>query len=195
MQNRASMQDFVISLLKNNIPSEYTYHNYEHTLYVQQKVKDLAAQLHIAAHETMLLDTAALWHDTGYINVYQGHEEESCRLATQQLPGYGFNAGDIEAICGMIMATKVPQKPMNLLQEIIADADLAYLGTNEVAAIAENLFLEMQFLSPELTRAEWNKKQVSFLENHQYFTSFYQRTREPLKQRYLDQLRTSITSV
>ncbi|RYZ30979.1 MAG: HD domain-containing protein [Chitinophagaceae bacterium] len=188
MQNNEAMQAFVIDLLKKNIPAAYTYHNYLHTLYVQEKSKELALQEKLDENEMRLLNVAALWHDTGYINVYKGHEEESCNLATEYLPGYGFTENEIDKICGMIMATKIPQTAHTIAEKILADADLAYLGTIDAAEIAENLFKELNSRNAQLTKTEWQHQQINFLTSHQYFTDFYKKNYEPVKQRYLFQL-------
>jgi uncharacterized protein len=189
MPTKASMQDFVIHMLKKNIPSSYAYHNYAHTLYVQDKAMEIGRHEQLNAQDMKLLNTAALWHDTGYIHTYKGHEEESCTMTKEYLPGYGFNEADISSICGMIMATKVPQSPTNLLEKIIADADLAYLGTIGAAEKAENLFKEMRSVNPSLTLSEWNSTQVSFLESHKYFTKYYKEKKEPVKNIYLAELK------
>ena len=135
-----------------------------------------------------LLTTAALWHDTGYIHTYKGHEGESCLLARQYLPGYGFTAEDINKICGMIMATKIPQSPQNKLEEIIADADLEYLGTSNAAVLANHLFRELNAIDPLLTEADWNRTEIDFLTAHKYFTGYCKANKEHIKQSYLQSL-------
>jgi uncharacterized protein len=184
MQNKKTMQAFVIDMLKNKLPANYYYHNYEHTLYVQQNVFEIGKHENCTEREIELLSTAALWHDTGYINTYYGHEEASCVLAKKHLPLYGFVAEDITIITGMIMATKIFQTPKNRLEEIIADADLEYLGTTDVAEKAHLLFREMKSLSPSLNEAAWNKMQIAFLETHHYFTTYCKINKDPLRHAY-----------
>lgn len=183
------MQDFVINMLKEKIPSAYTYHNYQHTLYVQNMARELGLQEGLNKHEMELLHTAALWHDTGYIHTYKGHEEESCVMAREYLPGYGYDQAAVKQVCGMIMATKIPQAPVNLPEKIIADADLAYLGTTGAFEKAAALFQELQSINKDLSKEEWNRQQVSFLASHRYFTHQYQLKKEPIKQAYLAQVR------
>jgi uncharacterized protein len=184
MQNKKTMQAFVIDMLKNKLPANYYYHNYEHTLYVQQNVFEIGKHENCTEREIELLSTAALWHDTGYINTYYGHEEASCVLAKKHLPLYGFVAEDITIITGMIMATKILQTPKNRLEEIMADADLEYLGTATAAEKAHLLFKEMQSLSPTLNEAAWNKMQIAFLETHHYFTNYCKVNKDPLRYAY-----------
>ena len=188
MHINQQMQDFVISLLKNKIPTAYFYHNYEHTLYVIDKAVEIGQHENCTPKEMELLSAAALWHDTGYNNTCDGHEAESCVLAQKYLPEYGFIMDDINSICGMIMATRIPQSPQNKLEEIIADADLEYLGTESAGVKADLFFNELQHLNPSLTKAEWDKTQISFLQQHHYFTGFCKENREQVKSAYLQWL-------
>lgn len=189
MQNKTAMQQFVIALLKDHLPENYYYHNYLHTLYVVAKAAEIGRHEHCTEKEMELLHAAALWHDTGYVKTYIGHEEESCLLAKKYLPGYGFNETDIYGICEMIMATKIPQSPKNKLEEMIADADLVYLGTSDAAEKATDLFKELRSLNPSLTMAGWNQMQIAFLSAHHYFTQYHSERSEPVKQAYLAQLK------
>ena len=182
------LNDLVISLLKTKIPATYYYHNYEHTLYVLDKAIEIGIAENCTSEEMKLLATAALWHDTGYIHTYKGHEEESCLLARQYLPGYDFTTADIDKICGMIMATKIPQSPQNKLEEIIADADLEYLGTSNAAVSANNLFKELNAIHPLLTEQDWNNTEIDFLTAHRYFTGYCKANKEHIKQAYLKSL-------
>ena len=182
------MKEFVINLLNSNLPPNYYYHNYEHTLYVLDQVLEIGEHENCTADEMKLLSAAALWHDSGYIKTYVGHEEEGCVLAKQYLPGHGFPDEDIDKVCGMIMATKIPQSPKNKLEEIIADADLEYLGTDRAAVLANNLFKELNTLNPLITKEAWNKTEIDFLTAHHYFTGYCKENKEHIKQSYLKSL-------
>ena len=89
------------------------------------------------------------------------------------------------------MATKIPQSPTNKLEEILADADLEYLGTNDVEIKAGNLFRELQSLDPSITEGLWKQIQISFIQKHHYFTRFCIENRETVKQKYLNKLAQS----
>jgi uncharacterized protein len=88
----------------------------------------------------------------------------------------------------MIMATKIPQLPKNKLEEILADADLEYLGTPDYENKADDLFWEMKYVDPSLTEEKWIRIQISFLQKHRYFTKFCQLNREPVKLTLLNKL-------
>jgi HD superfamily phosphodiesterase len=192
MQSKEHMKELVINLLKDNIPQNYYYHNYLHTLYVHDTALEIGRHEKCTAEDLDLISTAAFWHDTGYIRTYKNHEEESCNLARQYLPEYGYSAQDIDTVCGMIMATKIPQSPKNKLEEILADADLEYMGTTGFDSTADDLFKELNSVNPDLTAEKWTEIQISFLQNHHYFTRFCVENKEPVKQDYLNKIKNGI---
>ena len=182
------MKPFVEDMLKTKLSPFYYYHNVHHTLYVYDKVIEIGQQENCSEKEIALLKAAALWHDTGFINSYANHEKESCILAQRYLPEFGYPPADINTICRMIMATRMPQSPQNKAETILADADLEYLGSAGVEEKAEDLYKELQHLNPSLTKAQWLKTQISFLQAHRYFTRFCKENRQPAKQVYLNKL-------
>src|ERR1700682_1533637 len=161
---------FLLNKLENELPPDLNYHNIHHTREVMAASEELAATENIAGDDLMLLKTAALFHDSGYLSVYDGHEEASCELAISFLPDFGYSSENIREICQLIKATQMPQTPLDKKSEILCDADLYYLGTNDYRENAENLFLEMQTMGIIKHRTEWTEKQIKFLEDHKYFT-------------------------
>lgn len=183
------MKKFVISMLTEKLAPYHYYHNIEHTLYVYENVKKIAKHEHCTEEEIGLLKAAALWHDTGFIHHQKGHEEESCVLAKTYLPQFGFQEHEITDVCGMIMATKIPQNPKTKLEEIIADADLEYLGTEHAEKIALRLYRELKNSNPNLDITQWNEMQIAFLSAHHYFTDYCKKHNSKNKQAYLDELK------
>ncbi|MDQ6891043.1 MAG: YitT family protein, partial [Bacteroidota bacterium] len=161
---------FLIQKLENELPKNLTYHNAGHTKDVVEAVNHLAASENISGYELMLLKTAALFHDSGLLETYKGHEEISCKMAKKWLPQFEYSEEDIEKICALIMATKMPQAPRSRLEEIICDADLFYLGTDSYEAKAEKLYKEMHQAGLIKNRNEWRHTETVFLQTHHYFT-------------------------
>jgi HD superfamily phosphodiesterase len=139
-----SIYNTVITLLENHLPAYITYHNAAHTKGVVETTEKLADAEEVDEEEKLLLLTAALYHDTGFLRTYKNHEEASCTIARESLPKYGYTASQIEAICRIIMATKLPYHPTDKLQQIICDADLHYLGTDQYFSTAEKLIAEFK---------------------------------------------------
>ncbi len=77
-------EKYIIELLRSKLPSNLCYHDLEHTYIVLKKSMEIAREENITEeHDLNLLKTAALYHDSGFINVYDNHEEESCRIAAR----------------------------------------------------------------------------------------------------------------
>lgn len=161
---------FIINKLETGLPNYITYHNAPHTISVIAAVLQLAKSENISDDDLVLLKTAALFHDTGFLQHHDNHEEFSCKIARKHLPSFNYSAEQVERICEMIMATKIPQSPLNHLSKILCDADLHYLGGEHYNTIAEKLFTEYRKLGVVKTQAEWDHKQAAFLSNHKYFT-------------------------
>ncbi|MBK7243054.1 MAG: HD domain-containing protein [Saprospiraceae bacterium] len=188
------MFEFVKQLLLDKLPVNYYYHNFAHAQYVLKKVTEIGRQENCSKNDLSLLKTAALWHDVGFINKNIGHEEEGCLIVKKYLPDYSYTNSEIEIICGLIMATKIPQSPNTKLEQIIADADLAYLGFRGAHSKAKLLFKEMQSLNPTLSEEEFIDIQISFLQNHNYFTAYCQNKTTLGKLEYLKSLMNKIPS-
>jgi uncharacterized membrane-anchored protein YitT (DUF2179 family)/predicted metal-dependent HD superfamily phosphohydrolase len=161
---------FILQKLEKELPNYLSYHNAQHTTDVIQYAKDLASSENISDSEVNLLITAAIFHDAGFLETYSGHEQVSCSMAEKFLPQFGYTNEDINLVCLLIMATRLPQKPKSKLAQILCDADLYYLGTDSYKSKAENLYLELHSVGLVRTREEWMEQQVKFLRVHRYFT-------------------------
>ncbi len=170
-----------ISDLEKNLPAYLTYHDFNHTRLVLEKAILIGKMEKITDYELFLLKIAAIFHDTGFTVSTENHEAESCKIAQRELTDLGFAKTEIDKICGMIMATRIPQEPNTHLEEILADADLEYLGTDDFEAISQKLYLEFKHFRPELTIQQWNDIQISFFTKHHYHTEYCRKNREPLK--------------
>lgn len=194
MNYRAAKQ-FIFKRLRAELSDKLFYHGLHHTLDVLKVAKELCASERVARHDAMLVKTAALFHDAGFVkNKHTNHEAEGCIIVRENLPDFGYTAADIEVICGMIMATKIPQSPRNLLEEIICDADLDYLGRDDFHAIGNTLFEELKAYQLIGEERAWNRLQVSFLSAHKFFTNTNKTLRDPVKHQYLEQLKQLVAT-
>lgn len=166
------------------LPSHLTYHNLNHTTYVLEKAVFLAEQSEVSPSDLELLKLAALFHDTGFIDNPKDHEEKGCKIAKSYLTEE-YSEAQLSKIYGMIMATKIPQSPTTLLEKILADADLEYLGTDLFEQIGESLFTELKHFNPNFTAQAWDELQLVFMQKHHYHTDYCQKYREPKKQENL----------
>ena len=183
---------FILQKLENELPENLTYHNLAHTKEVYEAAIRIGKDENISDEEMKLLKIAALYHDSGWTFSDTEHEMMSCELAMKYLPEYGFTHDEIEVVCKLIMATRLPWSPDNHLQKIIVDADLDYLGTDRFFPRAEALRQELVSLGRLPESADWNKLQVKFLETHKYYTPSSIKSRAQKKQENLEQLKKQL---
>ncbi len=163
---------YLMPKLEDALPAKLQYHNAAHTKSVIAATEQIATAEGVTGEGFFLLKTASLFHDAGFLKAYKDHEEASCQIASEALPGCGFSVPQIEVVCQIIMATKLPQNPSDILQQIICDADLHYLGTASYFSGAESLYQELKATGQEISRKDWSKLQVQFLTSHKFFTRF-----------------------
>lgn len=194
MADFAAAEKFILTKLGNELAPDLTYHGRHHTLDVLDAAMKIANEENISEDEKKLLRIAALLHDSGFLRAYKGHEEMGCDLANTILTTYEFNDEQIKLICGMIMATKIPQTPHTQLERIIADADLDYLGRDDFYPIGNTLFEELKVYQNLTDEQKWNTIQLNFLRSHHYHTAFGKRNREPNKQKHLKEIEQLVAS-
>jgi uncharacterized protein len=124
----------------------------------------------MSADDNRLLLIGAYYHDLGFIYQRQDHESISIQLASQILPKFGYMNSQIAIIRGIIQATRVPQSPTTILEMIMADADLDYLGQEYFWERSNDFRHELANFGKEFTNEEWCTYQVEFIQSHHYFT-------------------------
>ncbi|GAB1449177.1 MAG: phosphohydrolase [Bacteroidia bacterium] len=188
----AGANQFILEKLKRELSPKLYYHSVEHVLDVHEQAMAMAQKEKLSSYEKNLLSTAVYYHDSGFLFQTNGHEERSCEIAGGILPQFGFTETDILQIQDLIRATRIPQTPKNLLEEIICDADLDYLGRDDFFDIGQLLFRELCDLGVLKTEEQWNKLQVQFLENHHYFTHYAKTFREKKKESHLNTIKSLV---
>jgi predicted metal-dependent HD superfamily phosphohydrolase len=188
------VKSFITDKLQKELPRYLSYHSLEHIQDVYSAAEMLADMESISAEERTLLLTAVLFHDSGFLINQKDHERTSCEIAEEHLPEYGYTKEQIGKIKGMIMATKLPQTPHTLPEEIICDADLDYLGRDDFFKIGNGLYSELSMYGMIHNEDEWNKLQIRFLESHHYFTKSSISLRQEKKDSHLAQIKAMIKS-
>ncbi len=183
------IQEVILDKLERELPSILFYHNVKHTVDVVTEVELIGWAEGVNDEDILLLKTAALFHDSGHIVSYDDHEYQGTLLAREILPGYGYSGEQIEKICRIIMATKLPPEPGSILEEIICDADLDYLGRSDMIPVSNTLYKELKEQKKIGSIDEWNRLQMKFISCHQYFTKTARSLREVNKQKQMERIR------
>jgi predicted metal-dependent HD superfamily phosphohydrolase len=188
------LKEKITRQLELKIDERFFYHKVEHTLMVIESARKIGSIEKLGSRELELVLIAALFHDTGFLVSREEHERHSCDILKAELSGSDFSEDEIKRLCGMIMATQIPQSPKNKLERILADADLHYLGTDEYDEYADLLYRELKTFNPSFSDDEWLDLQISFLESHSFHTDFGKRQLEPKKKQNLATLKSKRAS-
>ncbi len=186
--NYRKAKSYVFKRLKEELSPDLHYHCIDHTKDVIESATRLAKTENVKGKELTLLKTAALFHDIGFTETYDGHENSSVRIARETLPRFDYSEEEIRVVEGMIMATEIPQSPKTHLEEILADADLDYIGRDDLFVIGQRLQYEWKLRGITTSLKDWHEKQLEFLQNHNYFTESAIKLREKTKQHNIYEL-------
>jgi adenylate cyclase len=186
------IQEMILDKLEKELPDYLYYHNVKHTVDVVTEVELIGWAEGCTDSEILLLKTAALFHDAGHTISYENHEFHGAEMARKTLPLYGYSQEQIDRICSLIMATKLPPRPADLLEEIICDSDLDYLGRSDFIPVSNTLFEELKAQNKMKELNDWNKLQVKFISGHQYFTKTARSLREVNKKLQIERIQNLI---
>jgi uncharacterized protein len=164
-------RQYALGWLERDLAPELTYHNLAHTRDdVLPAALRLAAASGVGEDETRLLEVAAAYHDIGFVAQYREHERAGAGIVTQVLPGFAFTPEQVSVVQGLILATRLPQRPRTPLEEILSDADLDSLGREDGLAKSEALRAEWVAQGAQMSQEAWYRHQLQFLREHVYFT-------------------------
>jgi adenylate cyclase len=183
-------REAILKKLKSSLPDELVYHSLHHTLNVEEAALLLAELEGVKGLDVIILRTAILFHDTGYIARPDNNEEVAIAFAQESLAEYGYTPSEIERITTLIEATKHDVEPKTLLEQIICDADHDYLGREDYHEIASTLRSELAFQGRIFSEVEWIDFQLNYLENvHHYYTNSAIHLRSLGKQKRIAELK------
>jgi uncharacterized protein len=186
MTDFKNIYEKVMRDLENWVPDHFTYHDAAHTKYVLEQAEVIAAHENVTGRGLLLVKIAALYHDIGFVEGRHDHEALGCKFASDDLKNSFLTGAEVEKVCSMIQATQIPQRPKDLLEQIVADADLEYLGTDNFQKFGRRLYRELHHFDPALNFRKWDEIQIEFLTNHIYHTNYCKKFREPVKQQNLE---------
>lgn len=163
-------EEFTSNLLIEELDVSFLYHNIIHTQRVVAKATELAEQCGVSDSNKQLLILAAWLHDTGFTKAIKTHEDESVIIAKSFLNSQNCPQETIDAVCDLILATKMEHVPQNQLEKIIKDADCSHIGSKYYLEVSELLRKEWELTcNKTLSEAQWLDENIRFLSTKQRF--------------------------
>ena len=188
--NYQAAKKCAFNLLKQ-LPDYFTHHNIVHTKRVLNACIELGKLEDINENKQLLINTAGLYHDLGYLERYINNEKIGAKIASNILPLFNYSKNQINQIEQMIMATRLnydnskiiqSASPNNILEKIICDADLYHLGHPNFLKERDRLRTELKAFGGKISKNEWLHQQLSFLEGHEYLTYSAKLLKKPQKE-------------
>jgi uncharacterized protein len=183
----ARAEKFVREFLSENLPEEMHFHNEGHALDVANAVNEIGIASSVGDVSMEVVEVAAWFHDTGYCFEYGGHENSSIDIADKFLSSEKCSTSFINEVLTCIRATRFPQTPDTLLEQIICDADLYHLSKKNYFEYATRLRTEWSLvLHKTFTDRDWHLQNLQLLCEHRYHTGYGQQILERRKQRNIE---------
>lgn len=166
-------QSHVRSLFQQHKSFPGLYHNFDHTEEVVRNATEIAENMELSRIDTESILLAAWFHDTGYLESPKDHEERSALNAAEFLRSAKYPKDKIDTVIGCIRATKLPQTPNNVLEQIMCDADLLHLGKKDSLEKGELLRLEVEKMTDRrMSEEQWLRQSIGFFKDHSYHTTY-----------------------
>jgi len=168
-------EERVTALYRARVPSWARYHTLNHTREVAASCEEIGTGMKLTSEEMEIVQLAAWFHDAGYVDGAEDHEERSAGAAKAFLQTEHVDERVVASVVGCIRATKIPQSPKNLLERVLCDSDVAYIGGDAFRAHSDALRTEWELrIGDRYTEEEWLKKNIEFVERCRFHTSYAQ---------------------
>jgi predicted metal-dependent HD superfamily phosphohydrolase len=184
----------VENLFATNKDDRLIYHNAYHTEQVVKNAVRIANHYKLSDVDFFTVVTAAWFHDIGYLSSFEKHEEHGAEAATVFLRLQNVDEATIKQISECILATKMPQKPIGLLQDIICDADLFHLGSDSFKDRNKLMRKEAEaFCGKKIEKDQWRQNTIALFHAHHYHTDYGQQQLNKGKEENLKDLESKNT--
>ncbi|MCT2561395.1 Pycsar system effector family protein [Chryseobacterium herbae] len=183
-------KDYVEILFKDRLSSVYFYHNFIHTTYTVNKAEEILRNTPVSKEDQEKVLLALWFHDTGYIECAQNHEERGVQILTDFLKEENYPETYIEDVSKLILATKITYEPQNLLEKIVKDADCSHFASHDYNDISDALRKEWELTNVRcFSNEEWNAGNLDMLKNrHHYYTDYAMENWNPLKNKNIKKI-------
>jgi len=188
-----SAAKFSSEIISEKLPKGMVYHNIEHTREVVNTAKEIGKNSGLNDEEIELLVLAAWFHDTGITEVYNNHEEKSANIAREFLIKNNYPPEKAEKVSQLILVTKMPQNPKNILEKVICDADISHIGKKGFNTRSQLLRCEWELLqNKKISDVEWIENNIKFIEANKFHTSYAKNIFEEQRNKNLNKLKKKL---
>jgi class 3 adenylate cyclase len=172
------LEEFIINKLENELPPYMHFHNAKHTKDIYTLAELIGRAEDISQEELLLVRTAALFFDIGYIINYEEHENENIHFARDILSKFRYSPEQIDVICNLIMSVRYNDSHKSRPEAILIDACQNYFGRVDYIEHSRNHFQEVKERVPSLSEKEWFYHELRLVERFKFYTATANMLRE-----------------
>ncbi|WP_231459908.1 MULTISPECIES: Pycsar system effector family protein [unclassified Pedobacter] len=194
-QLQIDVEEHINDYFNTHQDDRLVYHNLEHTQSVVKAAQQIANHYQLNDEDFFIVTVAAWFHDTGYFEDNLYHEAKGAELANSYLESKEVNKAVREKISNAILSTKIPQKPSNLIENILCDADLFHLGSADFRQKGKLMHKEVELIyNKDISKKNWRIDDIRFLEAHQYHTDYAKLLLNDQKQKNVDKIKNKLSA-
>lgn len=187
---------YVLELLSGKLPNDMSFHTVMHTQEVVNAAIEIAGESHFSPKQLEVVTLAAWFHDCGYTNTHNNHEDTSKTIASDFLSKYNYQEEDIKQVLACIEATRLPQNPKSAEEEVLADADLYHFTKPDYPKYEQRLREECKtFFGKTYTDLEWAEINYTLLKNHNFYTDYGKNVLQQFKEVNIKRLETTLNKM
>lgn len=195
--NIEDIKEYVSQLLGENLSAHIYFHTLSHTERVLAAAKKLSNKAKLSDSDKELVQIAALFHSTGFINSYEDHLAQSIVIATAYLSSKNYPEEKIVRIERLIEATRADAIPMTGLQKLLRDATTSYVGKKVYFYYMELLRQEREHNEEDFNPTDigWAKENFQFLQQHTFYTKHARALYQKRKNKNITKARKFLNTV
>ncbi len=183
------VETYAVNFITRNVPKEYAFHDLQHTIIVVEAAHEIGKAMNLDKDALEILQIAAWFHDMGYDQGKEDHEERGCEYAANFLKPLSYPPEKLEKIQNCILATHLNHTPQTDLERIICDADLSHLGRRNYWDRCERVRQEIAVTRDTvMTDEEWVSFELGFMQAHSFNTKVAQELYGARKNKHIQKL-------
>ncbi len=187
---------FVYTLFKEKLPETIVYHTYEHTVEVADAAGRIARKSSMSRNKQGLLELAAWFHDVGFTETYENHEEAGVRIAAGFLEAHDVPDEYISQVADLIRATQSGHEPRDAAEEVMHDADFIHIGKKGFLDRSARLRKEWEYHRGETySDLEWTEAQLRFLTSTDFVTDYARKKYGSRRQKNIRSIQKALGAV
>ncbi len=180
----AEAKELVTNILTRELSENCLFHTINHTLEVLNNAEIIGTYSKLNQNDMNVLRVSALFHDVGYVDIYDDHEIISAARATAFLRNRNVDEGSIKQVEAAILSTKMPQSPKDKISEILCDSDLMYLTFDDYFDQIDLMRIEWEKVGKaRLNSNEFHVQSLDFFKQHKYHSDYGRKVLQPIKEK------------